>query len=82
MGAAAVIVFTATGSLEWAASPIKAVAIVLVDTAAGIALRTGVITITNSRRLYWRWRRGTRIGGILTLFYRIRGFHCNSTFAC
>lgn len=82
MRTTAVVVVTASGRLKRAAPPSKAVAIVLIETAAGIAFGTAVIIIANSRRRYWRWRRGARIRGILTIFNRIRGLNCNSTFAC
>lgn len=81
MRAAAVMVITAGGRLERAASPCKAVAFILIDTAASVALRTVEIVITDSWGLYRRWRRGAGVGGVLAFLDRVRGLHCNTTFA-
>lgn len=81
MRAAAVMVITAGGTLERAASPWKAIVCVLIDTAASVALRAGVIAITDSWGLYRRWWRGARVGGILAFLDRVRGLHCYTTFA-
>jgi hypothetical protein len=82
MWAAAIMVITAGGTLEWAASPCKAILSILKDAAASTAIRAGKVIITHGRRFYWRWRRWTRIGGILAFLDRVRGFYCNSTFSC
>lgn len=81
MRAAAVMVITAGGRLERAASPCKAIVCILIDTAASVALRTVVVVITDSWGLYRRWRRGAGVGGVLAFLDRVRGLHCNTTFA-
>ena len=80
MRAAAVAIFAASGSLEWAASPSKAVVLILIDTAAGVALGAGEVVVTNLGRFYRRWRRWTRVRGILSYLDWVRRLHCNSTF--
>ena len=62
--AATFIVLTAGGSLKGAASPCKAVRSPLKKTAASVALRAGVVVITNHGRLDRRWRRRARVRGI------------------
>lgn len=81
MWAATVMVITAGGTLKWAASPRKAKVSILVSTAAGVALSAGVIAITDSWGLYWRWWRWAGVGRILAFLDRVGGLHCNSTFA-
>uniref|UniRef100_UPI00200E9033 hypothetical protein n=1 Tax=Escherichia coli TaxID=562 RepID=UPI00200E9033 len=53
MGAAAVVIITAGSGLKWAASPCKAVASILIDTATSIAFRAGVGLVTNRGRHNW-----------------------------
>lgn len=65
MGAATLLVITASCSLQRAASPREAVASITEDTAAGIALGASVVAVTH------RWwfdrgrRRWARVGRVL-----------------
>ena len=79
--AARIIVIAAGGRLKWTASPCKARSSILIKTAAGIALRTGVIVVTDSWGHYWRRWRWAWVGRILTFLDRVGGLHCYSTFA-
>lgn len=75
------MVVTAGGTLKRAATPWKAVISPLEKTAAGVALWTGEVIVTNCRRLNRRRRRGTRVGRVLAFLDGIRGLHCDSTYA-
>lgn len=81
MRAATVMVITAGGTVKWAASPCQTIVCIFINTAAGVALRTGEIAVTDGWWLYWRWWRWTRVGGIFSFLDRVRGQHCNTTFA-
>lgn len=56
MGTATIVVVTAASTLEWAATPSKAIVIILIHTTAGFTLGASVVIITNVFGLYWRWR--------------------------
>lgn len=81
MRTATIVVFTAGGCLERAASPGKAVVCILIDAAAGGALGTRVVTVADGWGLHWRWWRRAGIGRILATFDRVRGLHHYTTFA-
>ena len=83
MWAAAVMVSAAGGCLERATSPGEAMAAISVDATASAALWAGITLIANCRRLQRRRRRRrARVWWIWLRFYRIRCFHCDTTFAC
>lgn len=82
MWAAAIVVITAGGSLKRTTSPFKAIISELKSTAAGVAFWTGIVIITNLWRLYWRWRRWTWVGGIVSCLDWVRSLHRNSTYSC
>lgn len=81
MRAATIVIITAGGCLERAASPGKAVVCILIDAAAGVALGTRVVTVTDSRGFHRRWWRRARIGRILASLDGVRGLHGYTTFA-
>lgn len=81
MGAAAVMVSTAGGRFKRAASPRKAVVVVLKQAAACGALRAGIVSITDNIRLIRGGRGRAWVGRILASLDWIRGLHGNATLA-
>lgn len=78
MGAATVMVFTASGTFKGAATPLEAVTIEIIDTATGIAFRAFVVVIADGGWLDRRRRRRTRVRRIVACLGRVRGFYSNS----
>lgn len=81
MRAATVVVVTAGGPLQRAASPGKAKFAIIVDAAAGGAIRARVVVVAHARWLGGGGRRWARVGWVGALLYRVGGLQSNATLA-
>lgn len=81
MRAAAEVVVAAGGGLHGAASPVEAVAAVLVGAAACVSLRTRKVFVTHDGGIDGRRRGGTWIRRVGAGLDRIRGLYSYATLA-
>lgn len=81
MRAAAVVIVAACGTLERAAAPGVAVLAVLVDAAAGGALRAAVVAVADGGRRGRGWRRRAGVGWVLALLHGVGWLDGDATLA-
>jgi len=81
MGAAAVVIVTAGGALERAAAPGEAVLAILVDAAAGGALRARVVVVADAGLWGGRRRGRARVRGVGALLQGVRWFNGDTALA-
>lgn len=82
MGAATVMVIAAGCGFKRAASPTKAGASILIDTAAGSSFLAWEVVITFGRGLHRRWWRSSRFWRVHSGFDGVWRLYCYTTLAC